>query len=121
MAERRSAAAGTPSIGSFYGAVRLSSKGQIVIPRRVREEFGLATGDQLIVLGRPDQDGFALLKPEGFLRVQQELSRLQAQLGGLAAGGSASSAGEPASPEAETDRRSGGPKSKGRRHGRKGS
>jgi AbrB family looped-hinge helix DNA binding protein len=65
----------------FYGAVKLSSKGQIVIPQRVREEFGLSTGDQLIVIGRPEQDGFALVKPEGFLRFQQELARMQAQLG----------------------------------------
>ncbi len=66
--------------GMFYGSVRLSSKGQVVIPQRVREEFGLKAGDQLIVLGRPDQAGFALLKPEGFLKVQQELARVQAQL-----------------------------------------
>ncbi len=72
-----------PGAGMFYGAVRLSSKGQIVIPRRVRDEFDLAAGDQLLVIGRPEQDGFALVKPEGFLRIQQELARLQAQLGGV--------------------------------------
>ncbi len=76
----------SPGAGSFYGAVRLSSKGQIVIPQRVREDFGLKAGDQLIVLGRPEQEGFALLKPEGFMRVQQELARLQAQLGLSGAG-----------------------------------
>lgn len=72
----------------FYGAVKISSKGQIVIPQRVREEFGLRTGDQLIVLGRPDQEGFALVKPEGFLRMQQELSLMHAQLSDLKLDGS---------------------------------
>ncbi len=83
LTERTSEAS---SIGTFYGAVKISSKGQIVIPQKVREDFGLRTGDQLLVLGRPEQEGFALLKPEGFLRVQQELARLQAQLGMAAAG-----------------------------------
>ncbi len=70
------------SIGNmFYGTVKISSKGQIVIPQRVREDFGLKTGDQLLILGRPEQEGFALMKPDGFLRVQQELARMQAQLG----------------------------------------
>jgi AbrB family looped-hinge helix DNA binding protein len=64
----------------FYGAVKISSKGQIVIPQRVREDFGLQTGDQLIVIGRPEQEGFALMKPDAFLRFQQELARMQAEL-----------------------------------------
>ena len=73
--------AGADSGNTFYGSVRISSKGQIVIPQKVREDFGLRTGDQLIVLGRPEQEGFALMKPEGFLRVQQQLAQLQAQIG----------------------------------------
>lgn len=66
--------------GYFLGSVTISSKGQIVIPQRVRELFDLHTGDQLIVLGTPEQDGFALLKPEGFLRVQQQLAGLAASV-----------------------------------------
>lgn len=76
----RTAGRGTQAQNLFYGAVKISSKGQIVIPQRVREDFGLKTGDQLIVLGRPEQEGFALMKPDGFLKVQQELARMQAQL-----------------------------------------
>ncbi len=76
----------------FYGAVKISSKGQVVIPQRVREEFGLRTGDQLIVIGRPEQDGFALVKPEGFLRMQQELAFMRAQLDDLRLAGSDPSA-----------------------------
>ncbi len=64
----------------FYGSVKISSKGQIVIPQRVREDFGLRTGDQLIVIGRPEQEGFALMKPDAFLRFQHELARMQAEL-----------------------------------------
>jgi AbrB family looped-hinge helix DNA binding protein len=88
----------------FYGAVKISSKGQIVIPQRVREEFGLSTGDQLIVIGRPEQDGFALVKPEGFLRFQQELARMQAQLGQVQLEGS----DVPADPDRAMDRGSAG-------------
>ncbi len=73
--------AGLGMQGMFYGAVRISSKGQVVIPQRVREVFGLKEGDQLIVLGRPEQGGFALMKPEAFLTMQQEIARVQAQLG----------------------------------------
>lgn len=84
----RTAGRGTQAQNLFYGAVKISSKGQIVIPQRVREEFGLSTGDQLIVIGRPEQDGFALVKPEGFLRFQQELARMQAELSQLRIEGS---------------------------------
>ena len=92
---------GTPNQGAqnlFYGAVKISSKGQIVIPQRVREDFGLRTGDQLIVIGRPEQEGFALMKPDAFLRFQQELARMQAELGQFRVGGAearAASAPEP--------------------------
>ncbi len=33
---------------------RLSSKGQVVIPEEVRNQLGLKTGDQFIVLGEGD-------------------------------------------------------------------
>ncbi len=75
----------------FYGSVKISSKGQIVIPQRVREDFGLETGDQLIVIGRPEQEGFALMKPDAFLRFQQELARMQAELNQFRIDGAAAS------------------------------
>lgn len=80
--------------GYFLGSVTISSKGQVVIPQRVRELFDLHTGDQLIVLGTPEQAGFALLKPEGFLRVQQQLAGLAASVAaGASLMGGAASAG----------------------------
>ena len=80
--------------GMFFGAVRISSKGQVVIPQRVREVFNLNAGDQLIVLGRPEQGGFALMKPEAFLSMQQEIAKLQAQLGQVRLDGAGAGAAE---------------------------
>ena len=75
----------------FYGSVRISSKGQIVIPQRVREAFDLQAGDQLLVIGRPEQHGFGLIKPEAFVQIQREFARMQAQLSLLGTGGPDSS------------------------------
>ncbi len=45
----------------LFGLVRLSEKGQIVIPKEAREVFGLAPGDQLLLLG-DIKKGMALVK-----------------------------------------------------------
>jgi AbrB family looped-hinge helix DNA binding protein len=37
-----------------YSTTRLSSKGQIVIPERVRNDLGLKEGDQFVVIGEGD-------------------------------------------------------------------
>lgn len=37
----------------FFGAVSVGERGQVVIPKDAREEFGIRPGDKLIVLGRP--------------------------------------------------------------------
>ncbi len=46
-----------------FGIVTIGDKGQIVIPKRAREVFHLAPGDQLLVLGDEDQ-GIALVKAD---------------------------------------------------------
>ncbi|MBQ7455256.1 MAG: AbrB/MazE/SpoVT family DNA-binding domain-containing protein [Clostridia bacterium] len=46
-----------------FGVVGIGEKGQIVIPKRAREIFGLKPGDQLLVLGDEAQ-GIALVKAE---------------------------------------------------------
>ncbi len=49
----------------FVGISKVGEKGQIVIPKDVREMFGIAPGDSLIVLADTDK-GIALLKSEVF-------------------------------------------------------
>jgi AbrB family looped-hinge helix DNA binding protein len=39
----------------FYGAVTVSERGQIVIPSNARKDFGIRTGDKLLVLGDLEQ------------------------------------------------------------------
>jgi len=48
--------------GKFmFGAVRLGERGQISIPKKCREVFGLEAGDLIMVLGDIDR-GIALIK-----------------------------------------------------------
>lgn len=44
----------------LFGVVNVGEKGQIVIPKKAREVFGIKAGDSLIVLG-DEQQGLALL------------------------------------------------------------
>lgn len=55
-----------------FGAVVVGERGQIVIPKRAREIFGIQPGDSLMVLGDESQ-GIALTKAEVFLAMAQEL------------------------------------------------
>ena len=45
----------------FYGSVAVGERGQVVIPKAARAEFGIKAGDKLIVVGRPG-GGIVLLK-----------------------------------------------------------
>ena len=45
----------------FYGSVAVGERGQVVIPKEARDEFGIRPGDKLIVLGRPG-GGIVLVK-----------------------------------------------------------
>lgn len=48
----------------IFGVVKVGERGQIVIPKEVREQYEIKAGDSLMVLG--DQRGIALLKTEVF-------------------------------------------------------
>ena len=48
----------------IFGVVKISEKGQIVIPRDARKVYNLKTGDALLLLG--DESGMALVKTEIF-------------------------------------------------------
>ena len=48
----------------IFGVVKISEKGQIVIPRDARKLYDLKAGDALILLG--DKNGMALVKTQIF-------------------------------------------------------
>ena len=48
----------------IFGVVKVGERGQIVIPKEAREQYGIKPGDSLMVLG--DQKGIAMLKTEVF-------------------------------------------------------
>ncbi|MFW0858847.1 MAG: hypothetical protein AAGB97_01475 [Dehalococcoidia bacterium] len=47
---------------------------------KLRKVFNIKAGDTLIFIGKPEQEGFAVMKPEGMLALQQELESIQRQL-----------------------------------------
>lgn len=48
----------------IFGVVKVSDKGQIVIPRDARNIYNIKPGDALLMVG--DQNGMALIKTEIF-------------------------------------------------------
>ncbi len=50
---------------SFYGAVTVGERGQVVIPQAAREALGIKPGDKMLVLGGPmGNQGLMMLKAE---------------------------------------------------------
>lgn len=49
----------------YMGTVKLGPKGQIVIPKEVREMFGVGPGDSLLLMAHP-QRGIAMHRPSFF-------------------------------------------------------
>ena len=64
----------------FYGSATVGTKGQIVIPVKLRKELNIKAGDTLIFLARPGQGDFGVMKPEGMLALQSELEEIREQL-----------------------------------------
>jgi AbrB family looped-hinge helix DNA binding protein len=59
----------------FYGFITVSDKGQIVLPKRAREELNINIGNRLLVIRRKDKKGITLIKAEimnGFFKSLQE-------------------------------------------------
>lgn len=54
-----------PTGKNIWGSVIINERGQLVIPKAVRERFGLTGGQRLIVL-TDDQEGIALVPAEMF-------------------------------------------------------
>lgn len=62
-----------PKGKNIWGSVIINERGQIVIPKAVREKFGLTGGQRLIVLS-DDQEGIALVPAEVFeKRIQKAM------------------------------------------------
>lgn len=53
-----------PAGKSIWGAVTVNDRGQIVIPKDAREQYGISGGSRLIVCG--DEVGIALIPVEAF-------------------------------------------------------
>lgn len=50
----------------LFGVVTVGEKGQIVIPKKARETFGIVPGSTLLVLGDENKGGIAIIKTEFF-------------------------------------------------------
>lgn len=50
----------------LFGVVTVEEKGQIVIPKKARDIFGITPGSTLLVLGDEGKGGLALVKTEFF-------------------------------------------------------
>jgi len=64
----------------FYGSTTVGTKGQIVIPAKLRKDSNIKPGDTLIFIRGPREGGFGVMKPEMLLRAQKEFERLQKQV-----------------------------------------
>lgn len=56
----------------FIWTTKLTSKGQIVLPKQAREVFGFKEGDTLILLG-DKQRGIAIAKYDDYLKFAEEI------------------------------------------------
>ncbi len=54
---------GLPKGKHLFGTARVGEKGQIVIPKEAREQFGIQPGDTLLILG-DDSTGIIVTRPE---------------------------------------------------------
>ena len=67
----------------IFGTTKINDRGQVVIPKKARELFGINDGDSLVVLG-DEAEGIALIKAEIFEKrlndtwnsMKQEISEL---------------------------------------------
>jgi len=67
----------------FYGSATVGTKGQIVIPAKLRKDSNIKPGDTLIFISGPKGEVFGVMKPEVLLRMQKEFERLRKQLIGI--------------------------------------
>ena len=62
-----------------YSTTKLSSKGQVVIPEKVRDELGLNEGDQFVVVGRGDTVVLKIIAPPSATEFDELLRHARAE------------------------------------------
>lgn len=58
----------------LIGMVKVGEKGQIVIPKDIREMFNINTGDNLMVLADLNR-GIAIVRPDEYIDIADEILR----------------------------------------------
>ncbi|MDE7108123.1 MAG: AbrB/MazE/SpoVT family DNA-binding domain-containing protein [Clostridiales bacterium] len=58
--------------GKYVWTTKITSKGQIVIPKQARDVFGLKEGDTLILLGDVER-GIAIAKYDDYLKFAEAI------------------------------------------------
>lgn len=58
--------------GKYIGLAKLGPKSQVVIPKEVREMFGIGPGDQVLILADKER-GIALVDPEEYVGLIDKL------------------------------------------------
>jgi len=48
----------------IYGIIKVGTKGQVAIPKDLRDDLDIKQGDQLLVARRPEGKGFIVVKAE---------------------------------------------------------
>jgi AbrB family looped-hinge helix DNA binding protein len=72
-----------PKGKNIWGTVRVSDRGQIVIPKEARDRFGLTGGQRLVVLS--DESGIALVPADAFEAGMRQVLDSMSKEGGTAA------------------------------------
>ena len=49
---------------SFFGTVKVGERGQIVIPKKARDQFNIKPGDSLMVFGRDEKEILTIMKAD---------------------------------------------------------
>ena len=60
----------------FIWTTKITSKGQIVIPKQARDVFGFKDGDTLILLGDKSK-GIAIAKYDDYLKFAEEIFKFK--------------------------------------------
>lgn len=72
-------------MSEILSTTKLSSRGQVVIPESIREQLGLKTGDQFVVLGQGDVVMLKVITPPSIDEYDElkKILRFQAREAGL--------------------------------------
>ena len=63
----------------FVETTKMSSKGQVVIPEKIRKKLGLKTGSQFIVVGDRDVIVFKSISPPSIAEFDQLIKKVKEQ------------------------------------------